>query len=429
MAIPSIRDRKSSFPPNIASFVFCLLAIQLPCSCSTSGAVSANSALRDVQPEKSRLHIIRADVNGVAGNFVVDTGAGRSVLDERLAKRLGISLAGSVIGKTPNGNVRLKEFDFVEVKLGNGLVKSIRPTGTDLSSFESVTAESFDGILGVDVLAEGVLAIQGREVQVCKDVPVNFEFHEVLESKSEIADLAKLPIQISKSVKMEWQIDTGKRSCCRLKPELIALLESQLLVSKGTYTPITDLSGKRALKGHILKEVTIAGVRFRNVPVTPANDNAIGLGLLNHLNLVLDFPNRRILIGTPPKAEVDRFPLNASGMAVGFDKSGDLKILEIRPESVAAVAGIQVGEAITLLDNRNPADLSIDIVDEILARNGATISVRVGREGTSRIIELPLSLPIEYPPDWEAMEKDAAAFDEFLRDQTNREAANKPADN
>lgn len=86
-----------------------------------------------------------------------------------------------------------------------------------------------------------------------------------------------------------------------------------------------------------------------------------------------------------------------------FDVENVLKVFAVRPDSSAQNASVQAGDVIVQLDGKNPVELSIYDIYNILARNGKTISVTLRRGRGEHRIDLPLRLPFEYPPNWAAL--------------------------
>lgn len=122
------------------------------------------------------------------------------------------------------------------------------------------------------------------------------------------------------------------------------------------------------------------------------------------------------MIGKPVQDGVDGFALNASEMGVVFDVEKVLKVRAIRPDSSAQYASLQAGVVIVQLDGKNPVELSIYDIYNILSRNGKTISVTFHRGRDEHHIELPLRLPSEYPSNWAALDARQEDFEKFLEE-------------
>ena len=266
----------------------------------------------------------------------------------------------------------------------------------------------------MDVLNRHTVLISRGIVSLRERVPAEFPVVETFATGDRVEDRADLPVSMSEFGVREFRVDTGMTDACQFNDRLVKDMLHRGALVRGSTAKVTDIRGAQIIDRFVLRELTVAGVKCRNVPVSTGQYNAIGLELLRHMNLALDFPRRQILIGKPPQDVVDRFAINASGMAVGFDSAEALKVLAIRPDSSAETAGVQAGDVIVQLDGRNPAELSIYDIHDILARDSKTISVVFCRGQDEHYIELPLQLPFEYPPNWAALDARQKDFEKFL---------------
>ena len=115
--------------------------------------------------------------------------------------------------------------------------------------------------------------------------------------------------------------------------------------------------------------------------------------------------------------------LHASGMAVVFVSTTQLKVIKIRPESPATLAGVEAGDEIVELQGQRPADLSLFQVQELLAQDGKIIKVVLDRNGDRLEKNLHLKRPFLYPPVWETTDEDSGEFEKFLEQNRRKSAA------
>lgn len=358
--------------------------------------------------------VVAGTINDQPLRLLLDTGADDCAIDKQLIAAMGLARQGERIIIAPSGMTPVSVFGPAQIAIDGFQSVKVNPAGIELSRMNLGGLVSFDGLVGLDILGHHTVVISDGAVSFCDGVPAEFSIVKILTSGDQLSERADVPVSFCNSQDHICRVDTGMTSSCKFNEVLLKdLVVEGKAVRAGTAKSF-DVKGLNAVDRYVLRELTVAGVRFRNVPVSVGRTSAIGLELLRHVNLALDFPRRQILIGKPPQDVVDRFAINASGMAVGFDAAEALKVLAIRPDSPAETAGVQPGDVIVQLDGRNPAELSIYDIHDILARDSKTISVVFCRGQDEHYIELPLQLPFEYPPNWAALDARQADFEKFL---------------
>ena len=104
---------------------------------------------------------IISKINGVKGDFVLDTGASSTFVDLNLESKFKLKSETSLIkasGAGPNKLTTLISKDN-SIKIGGWNCKTFKIALIDLSNvndaFESVEAPAVDGIIGADILKNG----------------------------------------------------------------------------------------------------------------------------------------------------------------------------------------------------------------------------------------------------------------------------------
>ncbi len=207
-----------------------------------------------------------------------------------------------------------------------------------------------------------------------------------------------VPINLPVFGDHEVALDTGSNAFVTLKP---AFVERLLRARQAVYLKDSLLAspkGQKSVKMYCLRSLKLGGVEFQNVPVVPAQVESIGRGLLQHFEMILDFPGNQVTLSA---LDLDhtRFPVDASGLRVYFDNDR-LLVHKVDADSPAASAGFLVDDQILEFAGRDPSTLWRHEIDETLARAGETIRIRIARGDVVQEIPLPLSRPYQYPPDW-----------------------------
>jgi predicted aspartyl protease len=104
--------------------------------------------------------------------FLFDTGAGRTVIDRRVAARLGLRATGkSSIGGVGAGRVDVDVVKRASIRLG-----SVRLDGVDLHVTDTPESEHVDGIIGYDLLCSTVVIFDSKEPSIVVTAPSAFQY-------------------------------------------------------------------------------------------------------------------------------------------------------------------------------------------------------------------------------------------------------------
>jgi hypothetical protein len=120
---------------------------------------------------------LTAHVNGRPEplNFVLDSGAGSTLLDDAVAARLGIKGEGKgSIGGAGSGRTEVAVARNGSVAIGGVTLRGVDFKLMDLSFLEAVWDRRVDGIIGYDLLCVAAVTIDYRARQVVIADPVRF---------------------------------------------------------------------------------------------------------------------------------------------------------------------------------------------------------------------------------------------------------------
>ena len=103
--------------------------------------------------------ILTATINGVSGQFIVDTGAAFSIVHSPRAPRFYLSqddALGQRPATMPTGNITLTRYRLRSISVGNGGYRLPEVTSANLSALVGIVAQTsgvnVDGIIGQDFL-------------------------------------------------------------------------------------------------------------------------------------------------------------------------------------------------------------------------------------------------------------------------------------
>jgi len=154
------------------------------------------------------------------------------------------------------------------------------------------------------------------------------------------------------------------------------------------------------IHGHVgrVPVLSIGGCSFRDVLATfapreqsgfPDADIVLGMGIFSRLNVVFDYPGRRMFI-RPGRRYQDPFEYNMSGMELGNRKEGGLVVTRIIPHSPASDAGLRLGDLIERIDGAPASRFRSWELGALLRRPGAEVSLEIQRDGETRELSLRL---------------------------------------
>ena len=250
------------------------------------------------------LIFVRAAIGaGPPGVFLLDTGAGVTILDARFASAAGIRLGDPIALVGGGGAAHARQAENVRLTLAS-VSAEVDPTVADLTQIGQGMRTHLDGILGDDLLRRYVVTLDYRSGVVRLDPP---------DSASAPADAAamgglKVPFIVAhvqqgpRGADAEFQIDTGSNTAIEFWAPFARQAFPDAAVTPGAGMGVGGFT--RTERGR-LDALTVAGHTIagpqanfadRTVPddAGPAYGGVIGGPAWRGLVLTLDFPHRRV---------------------------------------------------------------------------------------------------------------------------------------
>lgn len=104
-----------------------------------------------------RLLTFPVEINNIAGTFLIDTGADRTVIDSEFAQRLGLKPSGIVSVERNCSTERSITVAAHEVRIGPKRWSGIQLVMLDLSMLSSLQGIAISSVLGTDLLANMIV--------------------------------------------------------------------------------------------------------------------------------------------------------------------------------------------------------------------------------------------------------------------------------
>ena len=384
------------------------------------------SAQESIIPaDKSQVLIAAVSINGHPGQCGIDPTGYFSTIDAAFANELGIErFNDQKTQRVELGTAVFQRYGELEITLFDKSTKLPTISGSSLRDLGGVFGHGVDCVLSNDILDKYFIDVSEAAVTNSEHVSRDFRIVDSKHFKWSPDGVPQLVVRLPILGCRDFLIGTGSNSFLSISDDFANHLIAANRAFKCDTKPGIDLSGKHDGIGIIvIKSVKILDAEFQNVPAIVGNFNSVGFPLLRRLGIALDFPNKQIWHKEVHDAGLSIFPINASGMGVAFASPTQLRVLRNRPNSAATIAHVEAGDEIVQLDGKQPADLSLFQVQQLLAQHGKTIRVVFDRNGQRLEKNLHLKRPFLYPPVWEATKDDSDEFEKFLEQDKGECAA------
>ena len=255
------------------------------------------------------LILVPGSVNGRGPlTFILDTGAGTSLLSQRLADKLGIVATGSKIGTGAAGRVTVALATAESLAIG-GAHRAPMPLAitAEVDRIGAAVGERIDGDVGYDFLRGYRVTIDYRRqivrlVQGAYDVTgpdCRTRSEVAFRLASPIKPLALVPTFVNGRGPFQFALDTGA-SITVLSPAVA----SALGVEGAERVSMTGAGGKLQATVGRIASLAVGGALLDDVNVVVADfleglgqavgtklDGVVGYSFLRHFRVTIDYPN------------------------------------------------------------------------------------------------------------------------------------------
>ena len=243
--------------------------------------------------------------------FILDTGAGTSLLSSDLAKQLAVKITGSKEGQSAGGKVSVLLARVDSLAVGETRLDGVDVGIVDLQHISKTVGAQIDGDLGYNFLKHFRLTIDYRRSEIRLDDPYRVEdFGKIAQTEMPIRlasptkPLILINVYANGRGPFQFAIDTGT-STTAITPELAR----ELAVDGSAVGPVTTGAAHVEVKAGILKSFQVGGARLDNLAVIVANffemltnavgaklDGIVGYNFLRNYKVVIDYPNQLLTL-------------------------------------------------------------------------------------------------------------------------------------
>ena len=262
------------------------------------------------------LILLPVEVNGEGPfEFILDTGAGTSLLTPELGQKLGIKVIGSKEGQSAGGAVSVSLAKVDSLAVGSTKLDDVDVGLVDLSHVGRTVGAKIDGDLGYNFLKYFRITLDYRGSEIRFDNPRRFE------SAGQSRALTEVPMRLASPAKplilvdvyangrgpFQFAIDTGT-STTAITPELA----QELGVASSPIGAATTGGAQVDVTAGVLQSFQVGGARINNSTVVVADffamlstavgaklDGIVGYNFLHNYKVALDYPNETLSLFTP----------------------------------------------------------------------------------------------------------------------------------
>jgi hypothetical protein len=316
---------------------------------------------------RQRQIYIAAKVNGHPVDLLLDSGAGRTVIDKTYADSIGLTTEGKGVANGTGGQLGTSFARDVLVTVGTMTLRVPTAVVIDLSGVEKLVGRPMHVILGADVFKEVVVDIDFAKHAIALHDPDTFHAPAGADTVpiTPGASSRTVPVRIENGPPVQVDFDIGNGGAL-----MVFSSYWQPHDMTRTHTVSSTMSGGvggvHETKVLSVKQLTFAGHTFTDVPtdLSPAGIQAVdgdrsfgNLGILVYarFRMMTDYPHDRLYL-VPNAIGFDApFERDRSGLSV-LEEGHTLRVLNVAPGSPARASGWKVGDVITAVNGQAIGD-------------------------------------------------------------------------
>jgi predicted aspartyl protease len=256
------------------------------------------------------LILLPVEINGQGPfEFILDTGAGTSLLSSELARRLEVKVLGSKEGQSAGGKVSVSLAKVDSLAVGDTKLHDVDVGIVDLSHIGKTIGAKIDGDLGYNFLKHFRITIDYGTCELRFDDPKRVEHFANsarIELPMRLANPAKPLILVEVYANgcgpFQFALDTGT-STTAITPQLA----KELAVASSPVGAATTGGAHVAVTAGMLQSFMVGGAKIDDMAVIVADffamlsnavgaklDGIVGYNFLRHYQVVIDYPNEML---------------------------------------------------------------------------------------------------------------------------------------
>ena len=396
-------------PASSLSILRAMLLVPLAFPCNTVAADAAN-----IIPFAAYSNYVwlTVRVNGSRPlQFTLDSGASTSVLSQRVADELGLSVkaqhresnlgtgeSAPNVGRTAKVVLTLNGIDLRKKEI----------SVVSMDTLESATGHRIDGILGAEVFSRYVVQIDYANSQIALFDPGVFNYYGAgqvlpLEIRNDRPFVrATVALQGAAPIKGLFIIDSGAAGALSLHSPFVRkhqlLSPSQKTIPHfvhgiaGQAPEMLERADSLQLGTFVLARPDVAlSIATQGSTADPSYDGAIGAEVLRRFKVIFDYSRKHVILERT-SAGNEPFDADMSGGSL-VAAAPDFKVFTVEhvlENSPMFESGLREGDVIAAIDGRLASEYTLDQFRQMLKKEGKEYQLSVQRDGQK--LELKLRL-------------------------------------
>ena len=288
--------------------------------------------------------------------WILDTGAGMTVIDSSFAAKIGLEMEASMTGQGAGSLVQVYFVSLPEFSVEGLNFAGQKAIAIDLKDIMKKSGLEFDGILGYDFLSRLTTRIDYANELISFYDPETF----VYDGPGVVVDAPikdqtfELPAVIDGKYKGMWSLDTGAGSCNFQYP---FAKENGLLERDGIEFVGTGAGGTFVEKISRFESFELAGfvIEKPTIDLTLAGESGsfqkadavgnLGNTVMRHFVMFLDYKNQQVIFEKGDNFNGD-FPQDKSGLQLMESDNGGFEIYHVAERTAGAAAGFKAKDII-----------------------------------------------------------------------------------
>lgn len=244
-------------------------------------------------------------------DFILDTGAGTSLLTPELAKQLKVKIVGSKEGQSAGGKVAVSLAKADSLAVGDARIGDVDLGVVDLAHVGKTIGAKIDGDLGYNFLKHFRVTINYRHCEIRFDDPKRVEaFDRAAKTKvpvrlaSPAKPLLLIDVHLNGRGPFQFAIDTGT-STTAITPQLA----NELGVANSPIGTGTTAGAHVDVRAGNIESFQLGGAKIDNMTVVVADffemlsaaigaklDGIVGYNFLRNYKVAIDYPGETLTL-------------------------------------------------------------------------------------------------------------------------------------
>ncbi|MBY8822535.1 aspartyl protease family protein [Sphingomonas colocasiae] len=309
----------------------------------------------DFDVDRDRHIRVPVTIAGIPFSAVLDSGATRSVIDRRIADRLGLTAQAGYTARGLTDDVEGAIGEAATVRIGD-IALSLSMGVLDLGALSTASSRPIDVVLGREIFEQGIVDIDFRKERIRflnRDCRPGDGRAIVLPLRNKDG-MYSVTAAVEGRGDVDFLLDLGSTVSVYLSPSYA--LETKLLEGKKVSTGMTaGMEGLDLSLLSTLRSFNLAGVEFRNVPVaiperwSQQTSGVIGLPVLARFRVQIDAAAGHIRLTPDGDTHREPFARDRSGLSTSREDR-HLRVLHVARGSPAERAGMRANDRIVAIN-------------------------------------------------------------------------------